>query len=275
VQPACSRGETVSRLVAMSTPIAGKVVLISGASSGIGRMTALALGRLHARVALASRREELLHDVAREVGDLGGEPLVVPTDVADDDQIRGLVRATIDRWERIDIVIGSAGIWHHSAIEDTSLERWQEVMRIDFLANVSLTLAALPHMGPGGQFIFINSLEGKRGVPFEGAYTSAKHALTGFASVARQEFASRGIAVTGIHPGRIDTALIERLDVPSVQRKGPAGAVASAVVSAIRRPRPEVYVPAVRGRLYAWFGTLAPAFTDRLLAPFHLEGRMD
>ena len=58
-------------------------------------------------------------------------------------------------------------------------------MRIDYLANVSLTLAALPHMGSGGQFIFINSLEGKRGVPFEGAYAAAKHALTGFAGVAR------------------------------------------------------------------------------------------
>ena len=259
----------------MSTPIAGKAVLISGASSGIGRATAVALGHLGARVVLASRREGLLHDVAREVGELGGEALVVPTDVADDDQIRRLVRTTTDRWERIDVVIGCAGIWHHGAIEDTPLDRWQEVMRIDYLANVSLTLAALPHMGSGGQFIFINSLEGKRGVPFEGAYAAAKHALTGFAGVARQEFASRGIAVTGIHPGRIDTALIERLDVPSVQKKGPAKAVADAVVSAIRRPRPEIYVPAVRGRLYAWFGTLAPTFTDRLLAPFHLEGRMD
>jgi NAD(P)-dependent dehydrogenase (short-subunit alcohol dehydrogenase family) len=252
-----------------------RVVILTGASSGIGRATALALGRHGARIALAARREALLHDVTRDVDGVGGETLVVPTDVADDDQIRRLVRTTVDRWDHIDVVVGNAGIWHHAAIDDTPLDLWEEIMRIDYLANVSLTLAALPHMGSGGQFIFINSLEGKRGVPFEGAYASAKHALTGFASVARQEFASRGITVTGIHPGRIDTALIERLHVPSVQRKGPSEGVAKAVVSAIRRPRPEVYVPALRGRLYAWVGALAPGLTDRLLRPFHLEGRMD
>jgi len=255
--------------------LTSRVIVVTGASSGIGRATALALGRLGARVVLAARREALLGEVAEEVDSVGGEAFVVPTDVADDDQIRRLIQSTVDRWDHIDVVIGNAGVWHHTAIEDTPLDLWEEVMRIDYLANVSLTLAALPHMGSGGQFIFINSLEGKRGVPFEGAYASAKHALTGFASVARQEFASRGITVTGVHPGRIDTALIERLDVPSIQRKSPAETVAKAVVSAIRRPRPEVYVPVVRGRLYIWAGALAPGFTDRLLRPFHLEGRVD
>jgi NAD(P)-dependent dehydrogenase (short-subunit alcohol dehydrogenase family) len=181
----------------------------------------------------------------------------------------------VDRWDHIDVAIGNAGIWTHRTIDDTSLNLWEEIMRTNYLANVSLTLAALPHMNPGSQLIFINSLAGKRGVPQEGAYAAAKHALTGFTGVARQELASRGIAVTGIHPGRIDTPMVDRLDVPSIQRKGPADTVARAVVSAIRRPRPEVYIPAVRGRLYAWFGALAPGLADRILTPFHLEGRMN
>jgi len=252
-----------------------RVVVVTGASSGIGRATALAVGRLGARVVLAARREALLGEVADEIERAGGETLVVPTDVADHEQISQLVERTVARWDHIDVVVGNAGIWHHIAIAETPMELWEEIMKIDFMANVSLTLAALPHMPAGGQFIFINSLDGKRGVPFEGAYAAAKHALTGFAGVARQEFASRGITVTGIHAGRIDTELIERLDVPVVHRKLPVNAVAGAVVSAIRRPRPEVYVPPVRGRLYAWFSALAPGFADRLLTPFHLEGKMN
>lgn len=251
-----------------------RVVVVTGASSGIGRATAIAVGRLGARVVLAARREPLLTEVARRVENAGAEALVVPTDVGDHGQIARLIEQTVDRWDHIDVVVGNAGIWHHTAITDSPMELWEEVMRIDFLANVSLTLAALPHMPRGGQFIFINSLDGKRGVPFEGAYAAAKHALTGFAGVARQEFASRGIAVTGIHAGRIDTDLIERLDVPAIHPKMPAEAVARAVVSAIRRPRPELYVPAARGRLYAWLAAIAPGLADRLLTPFHLEGRM-
>jgi len=251
-----------------------RVIVLTGASSGIGRATALALGRRGARIALAARREPLLQTLADEVFRAGGEGLVAPTDVADDHQVRQLVQATIDRWGHIDVVIGNAGIWHHGAIEETGPDLWEKIMRIDYLSNVSLTLAALPFMTHGGHFIFMNSLDGKRGVPAEGAYAAAKHALTGFTGVARQELAERGIAVTGIHAGRVDTAMIERLDVPSVQRKTSAETAAKAVISAIRRPRPEVYVPAVRGRLYVWFSTLTPGFADRLLRPLHLEGRM-
>jgi NAD(P)-dependent dehydrogenase (short-subunit alcohol dehydrogenase family) len=259
----------------MKRAIAGRVVLVTGATSGIGRATALALGTLGAKVALAGRRESLLHEVAAAVSSRGGESLAVPTDVADPGLVRRLVEQTAQTWDGIDVVVGNAGIWHHGAIDETDPSTWETVLRVDYLANVHLTLAALPAMSRGGQLIFINSLEGKRGVPFEGAYAAAKHALTGFAEVARQELSRRGISVTSIHPGRIDTALIERLHVPAIQPKAPPERVATAVVSAIRRPRPEVYVPAIRGRLYCWLGALAPGFTDRLTGPLHLEGHLE
>jgi NAD(P)-dependent dehydrogenase (short-subunit alcohol dehydrogenase family) len=259
----------------MSTPIAGRVVLVTGASSGIGRATALALARSGARLALAARREELLTELSAEVVAAGGESLVVPTDVLDSDQLQRLVERTVQQWDGIDVVVGNAGIWHHAAMDETTPATWEAITRVDYLANVYLTLAALTFMRPGGQFIFINSLAGKRGVPLESAYAGAKHALAGFAGVARQELAARGISVTSIHPGRVDTAPFDRLRVPAIQKKAPPEKVAEAVVSAIRRPRPEVYVPAVRGRLYCWLGMVAPGLTDRLSRLLHLEGWTD
>jgi NAD(P)-dependent dehydrogenase (short-subunit alcohol dehydrogenase family) len=249
-----------------------RVAIVTGASSGIGRAIAHALGAEAISVVLAARREHLLRELASE---LDSQTLVVPTDMADQLQVRRLVDATVERWGRIDLVIGNAGIWHHASIEATEPSLWEEMIRVDYLANVWLTLAALPHMGSGSHIIFINSLAGFRGVPSEAPYAAAKHALAGFSSVARQELRSRGISVTSVHPGRVDTAPFESLRVPMVQQKQPPEVVAKAVLSAIHRPRPHIYVPAVRGRLYAWFGLLAPRVFDALARPFKLEGELD
>lgn len=249
--------------------------MVTGASSGIGRATALLLARRGTRLALAARRLDLLEELYTEVTAAGGEGLVVETDVSDADQISRLVERTVHEWGRIDVVIGNAGIWHHEALDETPPATWEAVTRIDYLANVYLTLAALPFMQRGGQLIFINSLAGKRGVPLEAAYAGAKHALTGFASAARQELAPRGIYVTSVHPGRVDTAPFDRLRVPAVQKKATPEKVAKSVLSAIRRPRPEVYTPAIRGRLYGWFGALAPGLADLVMRPLHLEGWME
>ncbi len=259
----------------MTRSIHEAVVVVTGASSGIGRATALALGREGARLALGARRVPLLLTLTEEIEAEGGESFAVPTDVADRTQIRNLMEATVRRWDRIDVVVVNAGIWLQSPISETTEQQWRRVMEIDYFAAVATTLEALPHMGNGGHVIFVNSLEGRKGVPLEGAYAAAKHALAGFAGVARQELASRGILVTSVFPGRVDTPLIERLWVPAVQAKMPADAVAAAVVSAIRRPRREIYLPALSGRVFSWLGLVAPGLSDRAARLLRLQGRMD
>ncbi|NIA24209.1 MAG: SDR family NAD(P)-dependent oxidoreductase [Gammaproteobacteria bacterium] len=256
----------------MRRAIRDSVVVVTGASSGIGRATALALGAHGANVAVAARREALLTDLAAEIAASGGQALAVPIDVTDRDQVRGLIERTVQRWGRIDVVVANAGIWLKAPVEATTAADWHAVMAVNYFGALNTALEALPFLEQGGQLVFVNSLDGKKGVPLEAAYSAAKHALSGFAGVARQELAARGIAVTSIYPGRVDTAPFEGLRVPKIQKKMPPEKVATAVLSAIRRPRSEVYVPAFSGRVYAWLGTVAPNMSDRLTALFNLQG---
>ncbi len=258
----------------MRRAIRDSVVIVTGASSGIGRATALALGAQGAHVAVAARRETLLTDLAVEIAARGGQAFAVPVDVTDRDQVHGLIERTVQRWGHIDVVVANAGIWQRSPVEETDDRIWHTVMAVDYFGALNTALEALPFLENGGQLIFVNSLDGKKGVPLEAAYAAAKHALSGFADVARQELAGRGIAVTSLYPGRVDTALIERLQVPAIQRKMPPERVAKAILSAIRRPRSEIYLPAFTGRVHSWLGALAPNLSDRLTALLNLQGRM-
>jgi len=258
----------------MRKAIRERVVVVTGASSGIGRATAIALGHEGARLVLGARREALLVDLAAEISAYGGQAIAVTTDVTVRDQVHNLMKRAVEQWDHIDVVVVNAGIWMQAPVEETADEQWRTVMEVDFFGAVYTTLEALPHLAEDGQLIFVNSLEGKKGVPLEAAYTAAKHALSGFAGVARQELASRRVTVTNIYPGRVDTALIDRLHVPAIQAKMPADRVAQAVLSAIKRPRREIYVPAIAGRAFAWLGTFAPGLTDRITRLFKLQGRM-
>jgi len=258
----------------MRRAIRDSVVVVTGASSGIGRAAALALGNEGAKVVVAARRETLLTDLAAKIAASGGQAFAVPVDVTDRDQVHRLIERTVRRWGHIDVVVANAGIWQRSPVEETDDRIWHAVMAVNYFGALNTALEALPFLENGGQLIFMNSLDGKKGVPLEAAYAAAKHALSGFADVARQELAGRGVVVTSLYPGRVDTALIDRLQVPAIQRKMPPERVAEAILSAIRRPRSEIYLPAFTGRLHAWLGALAPNLSDRLTALLNLQGRM-
>lgn len=255
------------------SPTTDSVVVITGASSGIGAATAVALAARSTSLVLAARRLDRLEKVAAQVEKAGGHAVTVKVDVTDDEDVRHLVDVTLERFGRIDTLVVNAGIWHQQRVEDLSIELVEDVLAVDYVGAVRTVLASLRALRSGSQIIFVNSLDGKKGVPHEGAYAAAKHALAGFAGVARQELKERGIAVTTVYPGRVDTPMIEDLTVPAVQPKLPPERVARAIASAARRPRAEVYVPAITGRLYAWAGTLAPVLTDRLTRLLRLEGR--
>lgn len=251
-----------------------KNVIITGASSGIGRATAIRLGARGYRLALLARRSEELGGVAAEVSAAGGDALVRVVDVTDQQAVEEAVAAILDEWGHVDVVIANAGVRPEARLDEASVELLRSNMETNFFGAVALTYAVLPSMRErrSGHLIFMNTLDGRWSNRLEGSYVATKHALLGFAGVARKEFGDFGIAVTSILPGRVDTPMIDHLKVPSVQPKMSPEVVAKAVVRAIDKRPAEIVLPPFRGRLLIATGVLFPRFGDKLADLLRLEG---
>jgi short-subunit dehydrogenase len=250
---------------------AGRVVVVTGASSGIGAATAVACGRAGMKVVLAARRAGRLETVAAEVTAAGGEARVVPTDVADEAAVRTLIDGTVAAWGRLDVLVNNAGVGILATVDQTAPAEFERLIRVNYLGAVHGVLAALPHMRRQGDGHIVNvaSVVGKRASPFRAAYVASKFALVGFSEALRMELAGTGIHVTCVCP--IGTATefhdveANRLGVSG--RGGPiqsAEHVARAIVRALRRPRAEVH-PYPPARLLFLANVLAPGLVDRLL----------
>ncbi len=250
-----------------------KVAIITGASSGIGRETALALAREGARVALASRNEPALREVANAIAQMGGESLVARADVTQKDQVDRLVSETLKKWGRVDIVVANAGAYIRCPIIELTIADLERSMAVNFYGAMYLVLAALPPMRErqSGHVVLVSTMDSKKGLPLDAPYVAAKFAMTGIGDVMRQELRQLGIAVSTILPGRVDTPMIAGLRVPWISAKIPAEAVARAIVRAIRRRQPEVIVPPFAA-LLNYFHTLSPHLSDWGVKFFHLEG---
>ncbi len=256
-----------------SAPLSGAVAIVTGASSGIGRATAVALAENGAHVALAARTESALDQVADEIRLLEREVLVVPTDVTDRDQVDHLVEETLARWGRVDVLVANAGAYVRSPVRELPVAEVQRSMAVNFYGALYAVLAVQPHMlaRSSGHIVLMSSLDGKKGLPRDAPYVVAKFALAGYGEVLRQELHDSGVRVTTVFPGRVDTPLIDTLDVPSVSAKIPARAVAHAIVNAIRRPRPEVIIP-FEGRAFHLVNAISPRLGDWIVRRLHLQG---
>jgi NAD(P)-dependent dehydrogenase (short-subunit alcohol dehydrogenase family) len=250
-----------------------KVAIVTGASSGIGRATALALATQGARVALAARRRPELESLAEAISLAGGEALAVPTDVTIQEQVRQLVDQTLARWGRIDIAIANAGAYVRSPVVEASAELFERSMAVNFYGALYLVLAVLPHMRQqgSGHIVLVSSMDGKKGIPPDAPYVAAKFALAGLGDVLRQELHGSGVDVSTIFPGRVDTPLIAHLEVPPVSAKIPAEAVADAILTAIQHKRAEVIVP-FQARLLIYLNWVSPRLGDWAVRRFRLEG---
>ena len=255
----------------MARELAGRVVVVTGASSGIGAATAVACGRAGMRVTLAARRAERLHAVADLVRAAGGEARVVPTDVTDERAVRDLVDGAAAAGGRLDVFVGNAGAGILATVEQTTGAEFERLMRLNFLGVVHGVLAALPHFRRqgSGHVVTVASVVGKRASPFRAAYVASKFALVGFSEALRMELLGTKIHVTCVCPIGTATEFHDlednRLGVPG--RAGPiqsAEHVARAIVRALRRPRPEVH-PYPPARLLFLANVLAPSLVDRLL----------
>jgi NAD(P)-dependent dehydrogenase (short-subunit alcohol dehydrogenase family) len=255
-------------------PLQGKVILITGASTGIGRAAALSLARQGGCIALASRNEALLDEVAQEIRALGSDALVVPTDVTDRAQIDLLVEKTLFRWGRIDILISNAGQYIRAPIRDLKLQDMERSMAVNFFSHVNVVLAVLPAMRAQkrGHVLLVSSMDAKKGIPPDAPYVAAKYALSGFGEILRQELTPVGIAVTILYPGRVDTPMIENIAVPWISAKIPAANVAEAILHAIRHRPAEVILPFQAYPLYL-LNFLSPRLADAAVRVFQLQGR--
>jgi len=252
----------------------GAVVAVTGASAGIGRECVLAFARGGARVVAGARRLDRLEALAGEVRAHGGEVLIVQTDVAEAEQVHRFVRAAVERFGRLDVLVNNAGYGVRGRVEDTPIASYERLMRVNYLGTVHGCQAALPVMRRQGSGVIVNvsSIVGHRALPQGGAYAATKAAQISLTEALRVELRGSGIRACTVHPvGTISefgevAARESGEDVDVAAGVGPqqsARAVAEAIVRCARRPRPEVY-PYPPSRAIVWLNALAPGLCDWL-----------
>ena len=257
-------------------PFLDKTAIVTGASSGIGRATALALARRGAHIALASRRTALLEQAAGQIEALGRQAVIIATDVTQQEQVESLVERVVNQWGRVDILVANAGEYIRSPVDELNIDIIQHALAVNYYGGVHAILAVLPHMRAqkNGHIVVVTSMDGKKGLPPDAPYVSAKFALTGFVEVLRQELNGSGVYISNILPGRVDTDMIDGLEFEWISRKIPAESVAEAIVQAILKRKPEVIVP-FQARLLYYANVLSPSLGDWIVRRFKLEGWAD
>lgn len=190
--------------------IRGKVALVTGASSGIGRATALALARAGAKVACGARRTDRLEALKQEIAKQGGEALVQKLDVTKKRECDAFVDAAVKKWGTVDILVNNAGLMPLSFFKSLKVDEWDRMIDVNIRGVLYCTAAVIPHMiaKKSGHIVNISSIAGRVVFPAGSVYCATKHAVTAFSEGLRQEFSQRAnIRVTCIEPGVVDTDL--------------------------------------------------------------------
>ncbi|RMH19206.1 MAG: SDR family oxidoreductase [Acidobacteria bacterium] len=266
------------------TPFADHAVVLTGASSGIGRHLALQLAEQGAKLVLASRGQERLGAVALACRERGAEAEAVATDVADEAACKALVERAVARFGRIDVLINNAGRTMWSLFEEMkTLDPFRRLMEINYLGSVYCTYYALPHLKRSrGRIVAVSSLTGKTGVPTRSGYAASKHAMVGFFDTLRIELLGSGISVTVACPDFVATETRARAFGADGRPIGTSpvqeGRIMSAEVCARRilrgaaRRRREL-VMSRRGKLGLWLKLIAPGLVDRIALAAIRRGR--
>ena len=198
-----------------------KVVVITGASSGIGKATARLLAEDGAKVVLGARRENKLQEIATEIEKLGGEAAYQSTDVTDDDQVESLAKLAIDRFGRIDVWVNNAGIMPQSILSEKKIDDWNNMIDINIKGTLYGIGAAIPYMDKQkyGHIINVSSVAGHTAHQGSAVYSATKYAVRAISESLRQEMvdAKNNVRVTVISPGAINTDLLSSVTDPEVK----------------------------------------------------------
>jgi NADP-dependent 3-hydroxy acid dehydrogenase YdfG len=245
-----------------------KVVLITGASSGLGAATARACARAGHRVALAARREDRLLVLAEEIG-RPDAVLVLPTDMRRLDEIRRMVAETTARFGRIDALVANAGVGFGEPLVESTEEHLLAQVEVNVLGVVRCAREVLPAMlaRRSGHILTVSSVAAH--VPTAGSvlYAATKGAVTAFSEALRREVGPQGVHVTTIAPGFIESEMTANAGL----KMPPASLIGDAVVRLLRRPRARAVIPRYYG-VAIWAERLAPGLMDHAIA--YAQARM-
>ncbi|CAN7347840.1 SDR family NAD(P)-dependent oxidoreductase [Phenylobacterium sp. LjRoot225] len=226
----------------MAGALAGRVALVTGASSGIGEAAAAALAEAGAVVAVSARRAERLEDLVRRIEAAGGKAIALPGDVSDEAVATRVVEETVARLGKLDILVNSAGVIQAGGVENADTAEWRRVIDINLMATLYTCKAAIGPMRAqgGGDIVNISSTAGRRAAGVFGPYSTSKFGLTALTEGMRQEVGGYGIRVCIVEPGATTTEVAEGMTNPKLkeamrQHVGKEGAmkaedVASAIV---------------------------------------------
>jgi len=223
--------------------IKNKTAIVTGASKGIGRETALALAGAGADVAISARSKDLLEELAAEIKKTGREAYVFPGDMSKENEIQDFIKQTKDRFGKIDILINNAGLGHFQPVAEMSTDLWDEMFNLNVRGAFIATREALPYLRIAGESVIVNvvSLAGKNAFVGGGGYAASKHALLGFSRCLLLEERKNGVRVLAICPGSVDTNFfaaqeVKKLGAP-LNKALKAEEIASSILHMIQLPQ--------------------------------------
>jgi uncharacterized protein len=245
--------------------------VITGATSGIGRLLALRFAREGARVALVARRVAELEEVAKEIRDAGGEALACPCDVAEKAAVERTCAHILQRFGAVDILVNNAGYGHHRTFLEWDLDDMERMMRVNYFGSLYFTKLLLPQMAHRGKgwVVFIASVAGRISTPEEAPYAATKFAMVGLAEALTIEVEDAGVHVLTVCPGVIRTPFF---DEEALQRMPPVTrrqwvepeVLVEAIIKALAKGKHELTYP--RG--------LAVAYVVRAMAPGFMRSQV-
>ncbi|MEV5788003.1 SDR family NAD(P)-dependent oxidoreductase [Streptomyces sp. NPDC052287] len=199
----------------MSNTLEGRVVLVTGASSGIGRAIAIALSKAGARVAAGARRADRVRSLAE---DAPGEVLALELDVTDPQSVRDAVEATVERFGTLDVLVNNAGVMLSGQILGADTTEWTRMVETNLLGSMYAVHSALPHLLLSkGAVVQISSTSGRVSSAASGVYAATKFGVTAFSEALRQEVTEQGVRVVVVEPGFVATELTTHITDPAIQ----------------------------------------------------------
>lgn len=263
-------------------PINQQVVAVVGASSGIGRETALQFAKRGAKLVVAARSEPGLKSLVDEIQSLGQEAIAVVADVSDFNQVKAIADKTVEQYGRLDTWVHAAATGVLATFENVTPEEFKRVVDVNLMGQVYGAMAALPYLKREGcgALIHISSMEGRRGLPLQSPYSSAKHGVEGFLEALRVELQHEGtpISVTSIKPSVINTPFYNKVRTKlGVKPTGippyyDPSAVVNAILYVAEHPTRDFIVGDV-GRVLDVLQRISPSLLDNLLVLIGFPGQ--
>jgi len=252
-----------------------KVMVVTGASEGIGRALCLALAPQRPKLAIAARNEGRLNELMKEVESKGAQALIIPTDVTSEDACKNLIKKTIEKWGSIDVLANNAGgtMWtNFEDIADTSI--FEKMIRLNYLGSVYCTYYALPHLKKSkGLIVAVSSVAGLTGIPTRTAYAASKHALFGFFDSLRIELDGTGVGVTMVAPAFVLSEIHRRAlghdgkplgKSPLQEDKIMTAQTCAALIVKAMENRERLLLMSLRAKVGRWIRLVSPRLVDNV-----------